>query len=146
MKPEFQHVIDEYWVLCKLVLQKYVPVLMAMAKIWWDKEDYVQVERIFHQSADLCSDHDLWKLNIAHTFFMQVSLSPFKRHHLKYLICWCLQEWSEQAHNIGLRINVVSFSNQVVCKLTLFFWDLTLGKQVHWSHTILWTHCERSWR
>lgn len=52
-------------------LDKYVPVLMAMAKIWWDKEDYVQVERIFHQSADLCSDHELWKLNIAHTFFMQ---------------------------------------------------------------------------
>lgn len=56
----------------QLVLQKYVPVLMAMAKIWWDKEDYMQVERIFHQSADLCSDHDLWKLNIAHTYFMQV--------------------------------------------------------------------------
>jgi len=58
---------------CKVELQKYVPVMMAMAKIWWDKEDYVQVERIFHRSADLCSGHELWKLNLAHTLFMQVS-------------------------------------------------------------------------
>ncbi|KAG0559994.1 hypothetical protein KC19_10G145700 [Ceratodon purpureus] len=55
----------------KHLTQKYVPVLMAMAKIWWDKEDYAQVERIFQQSTDLCSEHNLWKLNVAHTFFMQ---------------------------------------------------------------------------
>ncbi|KAG0604055.1 hypothetical protein M758_10G140800 [Ceratodon purpureus] len=55
----------------QMILQKYVPVLMAMAKIWWDKEDYAQVERIFQQSTDLCSEHNLWKLNVAHTFFMQ---------------------------------------------------------------------------
>ncbi|CAM6128617.1 unnamed protein product [Calypogeia fissa] len=53
-------------------LEGYIPILMSMAKIWWDKENYVQVERIFHQSADLCSEHDVWKVNVAHTFFMQV--------------------------------------------------------------------------
>jgi tetratricopeptide repeat protein 30 len=51
---------------------------MAMAKIWWDKEDYAQVERIFQQSSDLCSEHNLWKLNVAHTFFMQVSIPETK--------------------------------------------------------------------
>lgn len=48
---------------------------MAMAKIYWDKENYVQVERIFHQCADICCEHDTWKLNVAHTFFMQVRSS-----------------------------------------------------------------------
>ncbi|EFJ12287.1 hypothetical protein SELMODRAFT_124642 [Selaginella moellendorffii] len=52
-------------------LEYYIPIIMAIAKLFWDKENYVQVERIFHQSADLCSDHPVWRLNVAHTFFMQ---------------------------------------------------------------------------
>ncbi|EFJ12283.1 hypothetical protein SELMODRAFT_425598 [Selaginella moellendorffii] len=49
-------------------LEYYIPIIMAIAKLFWDKENYVQVERIFHQSADLCSDHPVWRLNVAHTF------------------------------------------------------------------------------
>jgi tetratricopeptide repeat protein 30 len=30
------------------------------------------VEMIFKQSAEFCSEHDTWKLNVAHVFFMQV--------------------------------------------------------------------------
>ncbi|GBG84433.1 hypothetical protein CBR_g38718 [Chara braunii] len=52
-------------------LENYIPVLMAMAKIYWDMENYTAVERIFRQSAEFCSEHDVWKLNVAHTFFMQ---------------------------------------------------------------------------
>jgi tetratricopeptide repeat protein 30 len=48
---------------------------MAMARIYWDMENYTQVELIFRQSAEFCSEHDVWKLNVAHTFFMQVRLS-----------------------------------------------------------------------
>lgn len=32
-----------------------------------------QVEKIFRQSAEFCSEHDVWKLNVAHVFFMQQS-------------------------------------------------------------------------
>merc|ERR1712216_711064 len=42
-----------------------------MAQIYWDMENYLQVEKIFRQSAEFCSEHDVWKLNVAHTFFMQ---------------------------------------------------------------------------
>ncbi|EFJ18537.1 hypothetical protein SELMODRAFT_112237, partial [Selaginella moellendorffii] len=42
-------------------LEYYIPIII----------NYVQVERIFHQSADLCSDHPVWRLNVTHTFFMQ---------------------------------------------------------------------------
>lgn len=41
------------------------------AKIYWDLANYSMVEKIFRQSAEFCSEHDTWKLNVAHTFFMQ---------------------------------------------------------------------------
>ena len=47
---------------------------MAMAHIYWDMDHYAQVEKIFRQSAEFCSEHDVWKLNVAHTFFMQVCI------------------------------------------------------------------------
>jgi len=44
---------------------------MAQAKIYWDKDDYQQVEKIFRKSVEFCSEHDTWKLNVAHVLFMQ---------------------------------------------------------------------------
>jgi len=52
-------------------LERYIPVLMAMARIYWNRENYPMVERLFRQSAEFCSEHDTWKLNVAHVFFMQ---------------------------------------------------------------------------
>lgn len=52
-------------------LEAYIPGLMAMASIYWEMEHYSAVERIFRQSAEFCSEHEVWKLNVAHTFFMQ---------------------------------------------------------------------------
>ena len=42
-----------------------------MARIYWDRENYAMVEKIFRQSAEFCSEHETWKLNVAHMFFMQ---------------------------------------------------------------------------
>ena len=50
----------------------YIPVLMAQARIYWDTEDYQQVEKIFRKSVEFCSEHNTWKLNVAHVLFMQV--------------------------------------------------------------------------
>ncbi len=52
----------------------YIPVLMTQAKIYWDKEDYSQVEATFRKSVEFCSEHDVWKLNVAHVLFMQVRI------------------------------------------------------------------------
>jgi len=52
-------------------LERYIPVLMSQAKIYWDRDNYPMVERIFRQSAEFCSEHETWKLNVAHVFFMQ---------------------------------------------------------------------------
>jgi hypothetical protein len=38
------------------------------------------VERIFKNSFEYCSEHDVWKLNVAHTYFMQ-SLSQVRIRH-----------------------------------------------------------------
>ena len=53
-------------------LELYIPVLMAQAKIYWDFENYEQVERIFSKSGEFCSGNDTFKLNVAHVLFMQV--------------------------------------------------------------------------
>ena len=52
-------------------LNSYIPVLMAQAHIYWQQEKYSKIEQIFHKSADLCVDVDTWKLNVAHTFYIQ---------------------------------------------------------------------------
>lgn len=44
---------------------------MAQAKIYWDMENYQQVEKVFRKSVEFCNDHDVWKLNVAHVLFMQ---------------------------------------------------------------------------
>lgn len=52
-------------------LETYIPILMQQARIYWDKENYSQVEKIFQTSLEFCNDHDIWKLNVAHVLFMQ---------------------------------------------------------------------------
>ncbi|KPA80272.1 hypothetical protein ABB37_04569 [Leptomonas pyrrhocoris] len=54
-----------------ITLEEYIPVLMAQANIYWEMENYPMVERLFRQSADFCSENEVWKLNVAHVFFMQ---------------------------------------------------------------------------
>lgn len=44
---------------------------MAQAKIYWDMENYGQVEKIFRKSVEFCNESDVWRLNVAHVLFMQ---------------------------------------------------------------------------
>lgn len=52
-------------------LEKYIPVVMAQARIYWDIENYAQVEKIFRKSVEFCNESDVWRLNVAHVLFMQ---------------------------------------------------------------------------
>lgn len=75
-------------------LDAYIPVLMMQAKVYWDKANYNMVEKIFRQSAEFCSEHETWKLNVAHVFFMQDNkykdairyYEPFVRRQMDDLI------------------------------------------------------------
>jgi tetratricopeptide repeat protein 30 len=44
---------------------------MSQAKIVWDREDYDQVENLFRRSSEFCGSNETWRLNLAHTLFMQ---------------------------------------------------------------------------
>lgn len=44
---------------------------MMQAKAYWDLQNYTMVEKIFRQSAEFCSEHETWKLNVGHVFFLQ---------------------------------------------------------------------------
>ena len=48
-----------------------VPVLMCQAKIFWDMGNYQLVELLLMKYADFCIDNRTWKLNLAHTYFME---------------------------------------------------------------------------
>ncbi|XP_024920372.1 intraflagellar transport protein 70A isoform X6 [Cynoglossus semilaevis] len=54
-----------------LMHEKYIVVLMAQAKIYWNRENFQMVEKIFRKSMDVCNEYDTWKLNVAHVLFMQ---------------------------------------------------------------------------
>ncbi|KAI8915963.1 hypothetical protein EDD86DRAFT_185328 [Gorgonomyces haynaldii] len=54
-------------------VERYIPILMAQARIYWDMENYAMVEKIFRKSVEFCNEHDTWKLNVAHVLFMQES-------------------------------------------------------------------------
>ena len=47
---------------------------MAQAKIYWNLGNYTQVEKLFRKSVEFSSEHDAWKLNVAHVLFMQVTV------------------------------------------------------------------------
>ncbi|KAM6966738.1 LOW QUALITY PROTEIN: intraflagellar transport protein 70A [Tautogolabrus adspersus] len=54
-----------------LMQEKYIVVLMAQAKIYWNRENFQMVEKIFRKSVEVCNENDTWKLNVAHVLFMQ---------------------------------------------------------------------------
>lgn len=62
-------------------LEKYIPVLMAQAKIFWNSKDYVSVENILKIAEAYCSINDIWKLNMAHVMFVQEKYSDAVRYY-----------------------------------------------------------------
>jgi tetratricopeptide repeat protein 30 len=75
-------------------LEEFMPVLMAQAHIYWERGNYTQVEKIFRQTAEFCSEHEAWKLNVAHVFFLQGNkyeqaiqyYEPFVKKHQENLL------------------------------------------------------------
>ncbi|XP_018016574.1 tetratricopeptide repeat protein 30A [Hyalella azteca] len=64
---QVKNAVNEY----EEVLDRYIPVLMAQARLYWELENYPQVEKIFRKSVEFCNESDVWKLNVAHVLFMQ---------------------------------------------------------------------------
>jgi tetratricopeptide repeat protein 30 len=60
--------VDEY----DSELEKYIPILMAQAHIYWEMGQYSSVIKIFNQSREFAGEHETWRLNVAHAHFMMV--------------------------------------------------------------------------
>lgn len=52
-------------------LEQYLPALMGQAKLLWDRGEWKNIERLFKRSAEFCHNNEIWKMNLAHTLFMQ---------------------------------------------------------------------------
>merc|ERR1712130_199120 len=60
-----------------LSLEKYIQVLMYQTNIYWKQDKYSEIQILFEKSREFCDNHDIWKLNYAHTLFMQQSPTSF---------------------------------------------------------------------
>jgi hypothetical protein len=56
-----------------------------------------QVEKLFRQSAEFCSEHEVWKLNVAHVFFMQVTGTAARR-----------QSWQRGPFALGMKGRIIA--------------------------------------
>ncbi|EEH59350.1 uncharacterized protein MICPUCDRAFT_24770 [Micromonas pusilla CCMP1545] len=119
-------------------LELYVPILMSKAKIYWDIEHYNQVEQIFKAAAEHCSEHEAWRLNVAHVFFMQslqtdekyaeaiAYYEPIVRQHEPNLlectaivlanlcVAYIMTSQNEQAEELMRRIEQDEFDSEIV--------------------------------
>lgn len=52
---------------------RYLPILTAQAKIYWDMGNYEFVEKILRQQQveDYYNDNPTWKINLGHAYFIQ---------------------------------------------------------------------------
>ena len=104
-------------------LESFMPVLMSQANIYWERQNYPQVEKIFRQTAEFCSEHEAWKLNVAHVFFLQADkyeeairyYEPFVKKHQDNIldvqaivlanlcVCYVMTSRNEKAEDSGCR-------------------------------------------
>ena len=53
------------------LLDRYIPILMLQAKLYWDKKEYDKAEQLLGRNAEICREHDAWRLNMGHVLFAQ---------------------------------------------------------------------------
>lgn len=94
---------------------------MAQAKIYWNRENYNMVEKIFRKSVEFCNEHDTWKLNVAHVLFMQENkykeaigfYEPIVKKHYDNVSAARSEMDSDSFH----RCSVFTLQGQTVCTL-----------------------------
>lgn len=65
--------------------EKHLAVLMVLAKIRWESGDYEAAEKILRQHGETHVANKVWKLNIAHTYFVQGKYEDAARSYKAFL-------------------------------------------------------------
>jgi len=86
-----------------------------MASIYWERESYSGVERLLRQSAEFCSEHDAWRLNMAHAHYMQERYADAIRYYQPLVV--------RNADNL-LSLPAIVLANLCVCYI--------MSSQVRW--------------
>jgi tetratricopeptide repeat protein 30 len=65
----FSRILNTY----ETTLEKYLPVITAQAKIFWDFGNYETVESLLknHDIQDIYNENQTWKINMGHAYFIQ---------------------------------------------------------------------------
>ena len=68
-KNFFSKIVNNY----ENILQKYLPVITAQAKIFWDLGNYDTVESILKSNdiQEIYNENQTWKINLGHAYFIQ---------------------------------------------------------------------------
>lgn len=91
---------------------------MAQAKIYWNRENYQMVEKIFHKSLEVWCEDDTLRLNIAHVLFMQNKYKKaisfyepiVKKHYDNVSVGMAASEWSSDLKRIQPQCRFSSLS------------------------------------
>ncbi|MEQ2176333.1 Tetratricopeptide repeat protein 30A, partial [Goodea atripinnis] len=102
-----------------LMQEKYIVVLMAQAKIYWNRENFQMVEKIFRKSVEFCNDDDTWKLNVAHVLFMQNKYKEaisfyepiVKKHYDSFSLCCAAYQAEELMRKIEKEEEQISYDD-----------------------------------
>lgn len=87
-------------------LTMYICVLMTMCKIYWDRQHYVAIEKLFRQSAEFCNKDQIWCLNVAHNFYMQDKYEEALEYYLPIM--------NKHLDNL-LNVTAIVLANICVC-------------------------------
>ena len=70
-KNAFSKIVNNY----ENLLSKYLPVITAQAKIFWDLGNYDTVESILKSNdiQEIYEENPTWKINLGHAFKKQIS-------------------------------------------------------------------------
>ncbi len=96
-------------------MNSFIPILMAQASMFWEKEDYPTIEQLFRKSADLCVDVKEWRLNVAHTFFVQQKFKDAIKYYETFVRddCCALTSIPEEQRSL-LNISPIVLANLCV--------------------------------
>ena len=94
------------------------------------RENYTQVEKIFRQSSEFCNEHPVWRLNVAHVFYMQDSPPPGKyREAIRYYEPFIQKATEGQGASL-LSVSAMTLAN--LCVAYIMISDNEKAEEVGW--------------
>lgn len=98
-KTFFTKIVNSY----ENILQKYLPIITAQAKIFWDLGNYDAVEKILKSSdiQEIYNDNVKWKINLGHAYFIQET-------HFREAITYYMDVYNNATELLSIPASVIA--------------------------------------